>query len=1163
MRLSSICLTIVPHSTVIPQDAARNTQIKKYRGKFMALRVLAFLFGVLLIPGSVFGQSAQITGRVVDATGAVVVGAKVAVANTETGIERALSTNNDGYYTAPSLTRGSYKVTVSQTGFKSAVRSGLTLDEGGILKIDFALEIGQVTQEIQVSSAAPLLETETAQLSTVVQSQRIADMPTSGRNPLQFALFVPGVRGLGAYGALAVSAYSGGRASIAGGAVSSNNYMVDGIASENPTSGSMQTPLTVDATEEFRLITRNAPAEYGRTGGGIMNLISKSGTNDFRGNLYEFNQNTILRANNYFSKLVNSPRQPYHFNLWGGTVGGPIKKEKSFFFFNYEQYSQRTLATTTRTVPTDLQRSGDFSQTYTSSGTLVKIYDPATLQVDPSNPGSYLRAQFPGNVIPAARISSVAKAIAAYFPEPNTTGVAGSNANNFFGVAASPLDGKTLGLRLDQYLSSTRRLAGRYTWQSVGQGIPNFFNNIAEPQNSFTPFHRHSGFASYSDALRPTLLVDLRAGLNLYLVNRVTRSYGFDLSKLGMPASLNSEIQVPSFPAVTNSDVSQIGMQASSDQLMQSGKAYSYVGSLIWIRGRSTWKFGSENRVYQFNNTQPNQNMSLGFSRGFTQGPNPNTSGAATGYGYASFLLGIPSSGSIGYGRPSTETEKNEALYVQDDWKVTPNLTVNLGFRWEYEGGITDRFNAISNFDPKVVSSINGMTLTGGLAFPGVGGLNRGHRDAEWTDFQPRLGFSWQVIPKTVLRAGAGLFYLPSTGNTVGLNSSGFSTSLALVSSLDGFTPNVTLANPFPTALAAPTGSSQGALTQLGQGISGNTRNLSRGYSTQWSMSIQRELPGNWLVEIGYMGNRGVHLQGSRSFDYLPSKYLSLGTQLQQQVTNPFYGTIASTLALGKATVTQSALLNTYPQFAGASGIATMADSIYHAGTLRVERRFTNGLAVLVSFTDSKLIDNNSGNGNNGFNDTGSEGVRDWGNLSLERSVSAENLPRTLVMTASYELPFGKSGNALYRKAVGGWQLNGIGTINTGSTIGVGQNSPAYGSGFPNLVGDPSKSNPSVSMWLNKAAFSDAPIFTLGNAPRNLPHTRTAAWRGLDLSLMKTFSVYERFKLQCRGEAFNFTNTPVFGNPNTNIDSSSFGTITGLAPNNNPRNVQIALKLLF
>jgi hypothetical protein len=1111
---------------------------------------------------SAHGQTAQITGRVVDQSGAVVVGAKLAVTNMETGVKRVSNTSDDGYFTAPLLTRGNYEITVIQTGFKQATQSGITLNEGQNLRVDFTLQPGEVTEQIVVSGAAPLLDTENATLSTVVADKQIQDMPTVGRNPLQLALLVPGVHASGSYGALPVSAYGGGKAAIAGGPVSANNYMVDGIAADNFTSGSMQSPLSVDATEEFRLIVRSPSADLGRTGGGIMNLISSSGTSEFHGDLYEFNQNTLLSANSYFNKRNSVARPPLHFNEWGATTGGPIRRNKMFFFFNYEQVSQRQRASATRTVPTDLERQGDFSQTFTTSGALIAIYDPYSTQPDPANPGKYIRTQFPGNKIPPGSISPVAQAIQKYFPEPNVPGVANGTVNNFYGLTAAGNDMKTFGLRLDHYLTSTRRLAGRYTWNKVVQLQPNYFNNIAEPGPSNQPILRHSGFVSYSDALGTTKFFDLRAGLNFYMPHRVGRSYGFDESTLGFPTSLNSEIQVPLFPAINDSDVSALGQQ--SDHLIQSDKDFAYVGSFTWITGRHTWKLGSESRIYQFNNTQNGLTMALSFDRGFTQGPNPNSAGATSGFGYASFLRGTAASGSIGYGAFATETEKDEAIYAQDDWKITPKFTANLGLRWEYEGGITDRFNKISNFDPQAVSTINGLTLHGGLAFPGVNGLPRGHRDAEWTDFQPRVAFSWQVIPKTVIRSGYGITYLPTTGLYVGLASSGFSVTTPLLSSLDGgLTPDATLANPFPGTPVTPTGSSQGALTLIGQSISGNLRNIRRGYSQQWNLSIQRELPQKWLVEVGYMGNRGAHLPLNRTFEYLPQQYLSLGTQLQTLVPNPYYGTIPANLALGAKTIPQASLLTTYPQFSGVTGYASMADSVYHAGTLRVEKRYSQGLNLLLSYCFSKLIDDNSGNGGNGFNDSGSEGVRYWGNLSLERSLSTENLPQRLVISSSYDLPFGKSGPNLVKQIIGGWQVNGIGTISSGESIGVTQNASTYGSSVPNIVGNPTLGSPKISMWLNKAAFADSPAFTFGNAPRNLPRTRTDAWKGLDLSLMKDVTFRDRYRFQYRAEAFNFTNTPIFGNPATNIDSASFGTVTSLATNNSSRVIQMALKLYF
>lgn len=1121
------------------------------------------LLTFLLVPLALFAQTAQITGRVADSSGAVVSGAKVTVTNTETGVRREIQSNGDGYYAAPLLIRGTYSIGVQQAGFKESVRSGLSLDEGQTLRMDFALEVGQVSEKIEVTGAAPLLETEGATLSTVVPNQKILDMPTVGRNPLQFALLVPGVRATGSYGDLPVSAFGGGRASIGGGGASVNNYMVDGIASENFTSGSLQTPLSVDATEEFRLIVRNPSAEFGRTGGGVINLISKAGTNEIHGSLYEFLRNKSLRANDFFSNRAGRARQPFVFNQWGATVGGPIKKDKTFFFFNWEQFKQRTLASTIRSVPTSLQRAGDFSETRTAAGQLVQVFDPMSTRTDPANPANRLRDQFPGNRIPQSRLAPTAVGVNAFYPQPNTTGVAITNANNFFGLGSSPLDKEIYGLRLDHYLTATRRIAGRYTWDKTLQGVPNFYANVAEIQTSDLPLQRHSGFVSYSDSIRPNLLFDVRGGLNFYLPNRVTRSFGFDVTKVNMAARLNGLMQVQSFPRFDMSDMSSIGAD-QGDQLVQSNKAFSYTGTLTWIRGAHTIKFGSDNRVYQLNNTQGAAGMSFSFSRGFTQGPNPNTAGATSGYGFASYMLGTPASGTVGFGAPVTETVKNFTLYAQDDWKVTPRLTLNLGLRWEVEPGITDRYGAISNFDPAATYTINGVKMTGGLAFPGVGGLSRGHRDAEYTNLQPRLGFAWQAIPKTVIRGGYGITYLPTTGIYVGLDRTGFSLNTPLVSSLDGgFTPNETLANPFPAGKLAPIGSSQGAQSLLGQGISGNRRDMLRGYSQQWSLTIQRELKGNWLIEGGYMGNRGVKLPGRVTFDYLPQQYRALGTQLQQLVDNPYFGIIPGNLAGGQRQVSRATLLDTYPQFGGVSGYATLADSNYHAGTLRVEKRFSQGLSMLLAYTFSKLIDNNTGDGGNNFSESGDNGVRNWDNLAAERSVSANDLPQRLVISASYELPFGKSGHPVYKGFAGGWQFNAIGSFQSGNVIAVSQNGTVFGSGRPNAVGDPSLSNPTIDGWLNRSAFANSPAFTFGNVARNLPRTRSDGQNNIDLSLMKSFPIYERIRLQFRAEAFNFTNTPTFGNPAGNIDAGNFGTVTGLAANSGARAFQLALKLYF
>jgi outer membrane receptor protein involved in Fe transport len=1121
-------------------------------------------YGLYFVGLSAFAQTAQITGRVSDRTDAVVAGAKVAIINIDTGVRRDIVTNEQGYYTAPLLARGAYRIEVEQTGFRKATISNITLDEGQALRSDVALELGNVTESVEVSGTAPLLETERPTISTVITNQKILDLPTSGRNPLQFALLVPGVRATGLFGDIPISAFDGSRASIGGGPPSSNNYMVDGIAAENFTSGGLQTPLSIDATEEFRLIVRNPSAEYGRSGGGFINLISKAGTNEFHGSVYEFHRNENLNANDFFSNRAGRTKGPLVFNQFGATFGGPIKKDKTFFFFNWEKLMQRNLQRAFRTVPTELQRTGNFSETRAANGALIAIHDPFTTRTDPANAANRIRDAFPGNVIPASRLSPVSRAVLPYYPAANTAGVAFTNANNFFGEGSAPLNKDIYGLRLDHYLTPTRRIAGRYTWDRSFRGTPNYYNNIAEIQSSDLIFQRHSAFISFSDAIRPNLLIDLRTGLNFYLPDRTTRSIGFDVSTLGLPASLNSEMQVPSFPQFNITDMTAIGAD-QGDTLVQSNKAWSYIGTLTWIAGAHNVKFGSDNRVYQLNNTQGFAGMNFGFARSFTQGPNPNTAGATSGFGLATFMLGTPTGGALPRITAATYTMKNFGLFIQDDWKVTSKLTLNLGLRWEYEGGITDRFNAISNFHPTLPFTAGGRSLVGGLVYPGTGGLPRGHRVALGSEFQPRFGFAWQAIPKTVIRGGYSISYLPTTGVFVQLGRFGYSVSTPVLASIDGgFTPSASLSNPFPSGIQSPTGSSLGALTGLGQGVDGNLRTLQRGYSQQWGLSIQREFLKGWVVEAGYMGNRGVSQPAVRQYDYLPEQFRSLGTGLQQLVDNPFFGVISPSLALGARQVTRATLLDTYPHFAGASGLDSWGDSIYHAATLRVEKRFAQGLSLLLSYTFSKLIDNNTGNGANGFFDSGDNGVRNWDDLRGERSVSNIDLPQRLVFSASYELPFGKSGPGIYRYVAGGWQLNTIASFQSGNVIAVSQNGTAFGSSKPHAIGDPSRDNPTIDGWLNRAAFANSAPFTFGNVGRNLPRTRSDGLNNFDISVLKTFPIGgDRFRLQLRGEMFNAFNTPTFGNPAGNIDAGNFGTVTGLATNTAPRAVQLALKLYF
>ncbi len=1109
-----------------------------------------------------FGQTAQITGRVTDASDAVVPGVEVSVTNSDTGVTRTAASNESGYYSVPLLPQGNYRVRARMAGFKTIERTGLVLDEGQVLRVDFGLQVGEVTESVEVVGAPSLVDTTTTAVSTVVSNQKIVDMPMLGRNFMALAQLVPGVRGIGNYTGLPVDSWDSSRASIGGGAPSSNNYMVDGIASEAMTSGGFNVLLSVDATEEFRIISRNASAEYGRTGGGVVNVVSRSGANAYHGSLYEFLRNRALNANGWFSNRAGrDDRPPYTYNQYGATLGGRIVRDRTFFFFNWEQVRERQGTRQFRTVPTALQRTGDFSQTRAASGAVIRVFDPYSTRLDPANPSRRLRDQFPGNVIPASRISPISRAVAAFYPLPNTTGAAGTEANNFLGGATNTVARNVLGIKIDHNFTQSRRLSGRFTYDATSRVIGNVYGNVAEISTPGSDFPRRSVALNYTDALRPDLLLEARAGVNRYTTFRIPRSYGYDFTQLGLPASLKAQVEYLLFPRFTPTGMSAIGT-VQNDLIRQANDAWSAAAAVTKIRTGHVIKFGWEHRLYRYNNSQSGPVLDFAFAPTFTRGPDPNVASATAGYGFATFLLGTPTSGSSARTRPVTDSLQSIGLFLQDDWKLTPKLTLNLGLRWEFEGAIKDRFNVISNFDPNVETRAGGVTLRGGLIYPGVNGVPRGNRDNSWNDFGPRFGFAYQVLPKTVVRGGFGLFYLPTHGTFVRLGTTGFNLTTNIVTSVDGgFTPYDTLANPFPQGIQSPPGSSLGTLTGLGTSVAGNLRGIRSGYSEQWNLNVQRDLPGKWLLEVAYLGNHGVSLPANQVYAYLPEQYLSLGTQLQELAPNPFAGLI-TVGTLSQPSVTRATLLRRFPQFTGASGIASWANSIYHAMTVRLEKRMSRGFSLLLAYTNSKLIDDNLGNGaNDNFSEGGSNAIQNWNNLRAERAISTSDVPQRLVVSPSWELPLARGRNRWYRAIAGGWQIHSMLTLQSGDPMAVTAQAPAFGGNRPNVAGDPNAGQPSIDRWFNTSAFTVIPPFTYGNGPRNLPGTRTDGLFNWDLAGMKNVTIRERVRLQFRAEFFNFTNTATFGAPGQVLTDPDFGVVSAVS--NPARRIQFALKLYF
>lgn len=1143
--------------------------------------ILQCLLCVLFVICVSFAQqiSGSVTGTVNDPAGAVIAGAQVKLTNIGTGAAERVTTDQSGNFRFLLLPPGTYAMEVTAPGFKTFRQEGIVVEVDRSLGVPVSMQMGQVNETVEVSTLAQLLDPNTSSIGTVMEEKKVIDLPLNGRNPMGLANLIPTVRGVGYFGGQVLSSWRLAAVSIGGGQPLSNSFLVDGIASDKMVDSGPMTFLTVDTTQEFKVQLNAMSAEFGRTSGGVISMISKSGSNEWHGSLFEFLRNDALNANDFFANRAGRSIPPDKVNQFGGTIGGPVLKNRMFFFVNYEGFRERSAGIETINSPTAEQRSGDFSGLRTSGSNPqpIIIYNPYTTVPNPSVAGKFIRQPFSGNIIPKSMINAVGQNILSYYPSPNLPGLS----SNLFLVGPTPINKDTGTGRLDYNLTSTKRLSGRYTADNLDWHFANFFNNIADVDGRTISIPRKNAYVSYTDSLSPTLLLDSRVGFNHQIEAYTIPSQGFDITKLGMPASLLAQSQnAPGspqgvFPRLGVSDLTTFGGTAPAANHTNTGSAAATVTK---IRGKQTWKFGYEFRLYQRNEFALNNPVgTYSFNRAFTQGPDPDQASPTTGYSVASLLLGTPASGSAGINTSSAITMKYHALFFQDDWKLTRKLTLNLGLRWDKDGSPTERFNRYENFDPAIASPLQvpGLNLRGGLVYTGVGGRGREMFTSPSKDFQPRFGFAYQLRDKTVLRGGYGIMFVPTTQGQYTPSQIGFSSVTSMVASNDGGrTPANTLSNPFPSGIIQPTGSSLGALTAIGTNVSGQLFNVGRGYSQQWNFTIQHQPFESWLFETAYIGNRGVNLfMYNQNLNWLPNEDLALGTALGQQVTNPFFGIIKSG-PLASAQVSREQLLLPFPQFTASSGnvvpggvvspISFLGSSIYHAFTLKVEKRFSRGFSLLASYSKAKLLD--QGDNLTQVRPGGVTGtsVQNWNNLRGEWSKSLQDVPQRLVMTALWEIPLGRSGIRMYRAVAGGWQLNAITTVQAGLPIPLSA-SVVGGGNRPNVVAGVSDkaATQSLTQWFNTAAFSAPAPFTYGNVSRTLPDVLSDGLFSMDLSAFKNIAIAERFKVQFRAEAFNLTNTPTFEVPATTYGTQNFGQVTATAFTPKPRVIQFGLRVQF
>jgi hypothetical protein len=960
--------------------------------------------------------------------------------------------------------------------------------------------------------------------------------------------------------------------SINGGPNAANNLLVDGMVASNSYYPDLNADLAVDAVQEFKVQSGSMSAEFGFTLGGVINVATKAGTNTYHGTAYEFVRNNVFDSRNAFA----AAELPFRYNQYGVAIGGPVilpkvynGRNKTFFFGNWEQYNYIDDSQSITSTPISSWRMGNFSNLYTASGALIPVYDPSTTVANPTGSG-YVRSVFPGNIIPLSRLDPVAINVNQFYPAPNLTpSNQFTQANNYLASVSLTTNMRQYTARVDHRFSDADTFFARYTFFSnyTNNGTASPWPNpaVRDRNDNFTT--RNSAFAE-THVFSPTVVNDLRLGTARQYFPFQADSFGQNWpSKLGLPATV---------PETTMPIFSGNGYTAFSTGVvgLRGALTWDLNDTLTIVRGAHTIKIGGEYRL-MFGNNYQTANPSGTFNFTSTLTGNPQSQ-AGTGSAYADFMLGAVSSASVG--TYIGESEKGYSLsgFVQDDWRVTARLKVNLGLRYDYQQPPYERNCGTTNFNPYQPNPIAG--LQGRLDFA-CQDYGKTYLDSKYDNFGPRVGFAYDASGdgKTILRGGYAIFY-PSIFNVQYFgNTTGFASTSTSYSPAGGNSniPAFQLSQGFPTPPIQPLGKALGANAFLGQGESYDQSNQSTPMSQQWNLSLQRQFGKGLVIEAGYTGNHGTHLvAGSYGLDQLNPQYLSLGNALQNAVANPYAGLVPG--SLGSATITQQQALLPYPEYTGVTvRNPHLGDSIYHAGYLTVQKRLTQGFTFLASYTKAKLIDDSVAAPIN-FGNVVQTGVTSYQNglydRRLERAIDPTNVPQRLAISFVYELPIGRGKliniqNGILNAIVGGWQGEGIMTLQKGLPLVITGASNNLAS-RPNSTGSAKLANPNQYEWFNTAAFVNPPNYTYGNVSRTLPDVTAPGFFNLDFSLIKTVHFKERTSLQLRGEAFNLDNHTNLGIPNTSFvpgsnglnSSSTFGTITSSMA---ARSVQIGAKLIF
>lgn len=1192
----------------------------------------------------------SLTGIVKDPSGAVVPNAKIALVDTGKGfVFSATSDEVTGRYVLRSLPPSTYKLTVAAPGFKGFGRDHIILEVNQNATIDVTLGPGAVQETVEVTTEAPLLSTQDAVTGQGINRIAINDLPLENRAVLDLAHLAPGVNqvddtcGLSGCGVPNNFIASGSRNVTA-------DILMDGATTSNfgPNNGSLLNVYipSVDAVQEFKVQESNFSAEFGFTGSTIVNLVTRSGTNGFHGTVYDFNRPRPLDAQDFFSHRAGLPLPGLHWNDYGATLGGPIRKNHTFFFFDYEGTRSGSLASLVAGVPSAAMRTGDFGEvctgpdvggTFDASGNCSnpngQLWDPYSGVFDPvqgfvvrNTPipfNNFITYQSPGNpklngtpYQPLARpgnlIDPVALKLMNYYPLPNVNvGQASyTRFNNWAGSHSDRGRNDQFDLKIDHRFNDNNLLSAKYSQQWNYYHAAPCFGNVADPcTNGPQDLSAHMFALNYNRSFSPKSMLVLSYGFNRSFTGFKGINGDFPgtspVSTLGMPSYMLRS-GYPQLPAIyvngNYAAVSGLGSIGSGicTVLGWGSDTHQVEGTFMHQMGLHQLKFGAEMRMHRVNNTQPCFPAGQ-FTFDFTttsQNPNAGSGGDAM----AGFLFGGGYGSSGIYEVPNGVATQSfqYAGFLQDDLHARRNLTLNLGLRYEVETPRTERYNRMNWLDPNVLSP---------LRVPGLGPLHGGevftdrkHRmdyPADYGEIQPRLGFAYSLNPKTVLRGGYGIYFSVSKRAATGIGAVGFQgydemTTVVPTFHNDQATPWERLTDPYPgVGPNLPPGSSLGLLNDIGfhaQGPIFSDRYRATPKEQSWTFGLQREIGWGVAIDASYFGKKGTHLYygGAGELNHLGPATDSLSTAqiaaLANPIANPFFGIITDPNSpLSSPTVPEWQLQVPFPQFPGGftNDDPPFANSIYHALQMRVEKHFSNGLQFLVTYVNSKSIDNASLSGGNISFFGSHSSLQDPNRLDLERSLSVFDIPQVLQFSYEYTLPFGRGrpiGGNLHGVAdviLGGWKTSGLWRMANGQPIMLslsgGTGIPTYGAQRPNLTGQLHVISGNSGIEKNGLTYFTNPQvavapanFTLGNAPRVLPNVRTPGSINADLSMLKEFSLNtlrEGMRLEYRFETFNTFNHPRFCAPNATVNSGLFGLIT--AQCNSPRQVQMGLKLYF